>query len=221
MFISSIIHDRKRKKEVLLSHAQLFATPWTVADQAPPSMGFSRQKYWSGLPFPSPVQVSIKWWMGKCVYVCVSCSVVSDCLGPHGLSSPRLLCPWDFPGKSTGVGCHFLLQGIFPAQGLHPGLSHCWQSLYCLSHQGSQCESGVYPSVCLWSAVKRNEVGMHVTTWMSLENSKLWERSQTEMGTPCVPFMWNVQRREIQRDRTVMRFAFSRGRVESRLGTDC
>ena len=37
-----------------LSHFQLFATPWTVAYQAPPSMGFSRQKYWSGLPFPSP-----------------------------------------------------------------------------------------------------------------------------------------------------------------------
>ena len=37
-----------------LSHVQLFAAPWTVAYQAPPSMGFSRQEYWSGLPFPSP-----------------------------------------------------------------------------------------------------------------------------------------------------------------------
>ena len=37
-----------------LSHVQLFVTPWTVAHQAPPSMGFSRQEYWSGLPFPSP-----------------------------------------------------------------------------------------------------------------------------------------------------------------------
>ena len=37
-----------------LSHVQLFATPWTVAYQAPHSMGFSRQEYWSGLPFPSP-----------------------------------------------------------------------------------------------------------------------------------------------------------------------
>ena len=36
------------------SHVQLFVTPWTVACQAPPSMGFSRQEYWSGLPFPSP-----------------------------------------------------------------------------------------------------------------------------------------------------------------------
>ena len=37
-----------------LSHVRLFATQWTVAHQAPPSMGFSRQEYWSGLPFPSP-----------------------------------------------------------------------------------------------------------------------------------------------------------------------
>ena len=37
-----------------LIHVQLFATPWTVAHQAPPSMDFSRQEYWSGLPFPSP-----------------------------------------------------------------------------------------------------------------------------------------------------------------------
>ena len=37
-----------------LSHVRLFATPWTVAHQAPLSMGFSRQEYWSGLPFPSP-----------------------------------------------------------------------------------------------------------------------------------------------------------------------
>ena len=37
-----------------LSHVRLFATPWTVAYNAPPSMGFSRQEYWSGLPFPSP-----------------------------------------------------------------------------------------------------------------------------------------------------------------------
>ena len=40
-----------------LSHVRLFATPWTVAHQAPPSMGFSRQENWSGLPFPSPVDL--------------------------------------------------------------------------------------------------------------------------------------------------------------------
>ena len=41
----------------------------------------------------------------------------------------RLLCPWDFPGKSTGVGCHSLLQGIFPTQGLNLGLPHYRQML--------------------------------------------------------------------------------------------
>ena len=42
----------------------------------------------------------------------------------------------DSPGKNTGVGCHVLLQGIIPTQGLNPGLRHCRQILYCLSHQG-------------------------------------------------------------------------------------
>ena len=46
--------------------------------------------------------------------------------------------PWrHFPGKNTGVGCHFLLQGIFLTQGLNPGLLHCRQILYHLYHQGS------------------------------------------------------------------------------------
>ena len=44
----------KEKKVKSLSHVRLFASPWTVAYQAPPSMGFSRQEYWSELPFPSP-----------------------------------------------------------------------------------------------------------------------------------------------------------------------
>ena len=44
----------KEKKVKSLSHVRLFATPWTTAYQALPSMGFSRQEYWSGLPFPSP-----------------------------------------------------------------------------------------------------------------------------------------------------------------------
>ena len=47
-------HVQIRKKVKSLSRVQLFATPWTVAYQAPQSIGFSRQEYWSGLPFPSP-----------------------------------------------------------------------------------------------------------------------------------------------------------------------
>ena len=56
----------------------------------------------------------------------------------------RLLCPWDFLGKSTGVGCHFLLQGIFPTQGSSPGLPHCRQTLYHLSHPGLSDRTQVF-----------------------------------------------------------------------------
>ena len=73
-----------------------------------PSLGVSRQELWSGLPFPSPMHESEKWkW---------SHSVVSDSLWPHGLQPPRLLHPWDFPAKSTGVGCHCLLQVLIKIQ---------------------------------------------------------------------------------------------------------
>ena len=75
-----------------LSQVWLFETLWTIAHQAPLSMGF-------------------------------------------------------FSSKNSRVGCHFLLQGIFPTQGLNPGVPHFRQTLYCLSHQGSpifsrQCEIG-------------------------------------------------------------------------------
>ena len=54
MFQFSIYIFEPHKWVKSLSHVWLFATPWTVAYQVPPSMGFSRQEYWSGLPFPSP-----------------------------------------------------------------------------------------------------------------------------------------------------------------------
>ena len=69
-----------------------------AAHQAPPSLGFSRQEHWSGVPFPSPVHESEKWKWSR--------PVVSDSSRPHGPQPTRLLCPRDFPGKSTGVGCH-------------------------------------------------------------------------------------------------------------------
>ena len=72
-----------------------------------------------------------------CVCVCVCVLVVSNSLGPHGLEPTRLLCPWDSPGKNIGVGCHFLLQGIFLTQESNPGLLHCRQILYQVSYQGS------------------------------------------------------------------------------------
>ena len=63
-------------------------------------------------------------------------SVVSDSLRPYGLWPARLPCPWDFPGKNTGVGCRFLLQGIFLTQGSNQDLTHYRQTLECLSHPG-------------------------------------------------------------------------------------
>ena len=67
----------------------------------------------------------------------VSCSVGSDSLQPHGLQPDRLLCPWNSPGKNTGVACHSLLHGIFLTQGSNPGLLQCRWILYYFSHQGS------------------------------------------------------------------------------------
>ena len=92
------------------SRIQLCVTPKTAAHQAPPSLGFSRQEYWSGVPFPSPMHESEKWKWSR--------SVVSNSERPHGLQPTRLLHPWDFPGKSTGVGCHCLLleHSLHPAK---------------------------------------------------------------------------------------------------------
>ena len=84
------------------SRVWLCVTPQTAAHQAPPSLGFSRQEHWSALPFPSPMHESEKWkW---------SHWVMSNSQRPRGLQPTRLLRPWDFPGKSTGVGCHCLLR---------------------------------------------------------------------------------------------------------------
>ena len=65
----------------------------------------------------------------------VSVLFQSDSLWSH--EPARLLCPWNSPSKNTGVGCHSLLQWIFPTQGLNPGLQHCRQILYLLSQQGN------------------------------------------------------------------------------------
>ena len=71
-------------------------------------------------------------------WVCwsVSCSVMSDSwVGLLGLT----FCPWSFPGKNTGLGCHFVLQEIFLTQRLNLCLLHCRHILYHLIHQGSPC----------------------------------------------------------------------------------
>ena len=76
--------------------------------------------------------------------------VTQSCLTvrPRGLQPARLHGPWDSPGKNTGVDCHAFFQGIFPTLGSNPGLLHCRQVLYHLSHQESPriLEWVTYPS---------------------------------------------------------------------------
>ena len=69
-------------------------------------------------------------WMWVVVVSSLNCV---QPLWPHGLYPDRLLCPWDSPGKNTGVDCHFLLQGIFLTQESNPGLLHCRQIVYQLA----------------------------------------------------------------------------------------
>ena len=88
---------------LLLSHfsrVRLCVTPQTAAPQAPPSLGFSRQEHWSGLPFPSPLH---EWKVKVKSLSCVQPSA-TPWMAAH--QAPR---PWDFPGRSTGVGSHCLL----------------------------------------------------------------------------------------------------------------
>ena len=160
-YMTSSIHYIETTCACMLSHfspVQLFVTPWTVTCQAPLSMGFSRQEYWSGLPCPPPGDLPnpgtkpssylLLCWrilyhqrhLGspeqgiRCKNIeSESRSDVSDSFPPHGLYSS-----WDSLGQNTGVGSLFLLQGIFPSQGLNLGLPHCRQILYQLSHKGSK-----------------------------------------------------------------------------------
>ena len=101
-------------------------------------------------------------------------SVMSHSLWPHGLLPTSLFHPWDFLGKNTRVGCHFLLQEIFPTQGLNLGLPHCRQTLYHLSHQGSlKCIQG----------------GTRIWTGDLLICSQMfyhWAISPTNQAQPCL-----------------------------------
>ena len=70
---------------------------------------------------------------------------------PMDCSPPGTSVQGDSPDKNTGVGCHALLQGIFPTQGLNPGLPHCRQILYQLSHQGRPgCWNKCWLEECMW-----------------------------------------------------------------------
>ena len=98
-----------------------------VACQGPLSMGFPSQEYRSRLPFPSPGDLPNPGIEPRSPTLqasflpsepLVHAKSLQSCptLRPHGLYPSRLLCPWDSPGKNTGVRCHALLQGIFLTQ---------------------------------------------------------------------------------------------------------
>ena len=75
------------------------------------------------------------------------CLVFKLCLTllrPHRLQPTRLLCPWDFPGKNTGLGCHFLFQGIFPTQGLNSHFLLCRWLLYQQTSWEAHCLKPVF-----------------------------------------------------------------------------
>ena len=126
-----VLNTQKVNMLLLLSHfsrVRLCVTPSTAAHQAPLSLGFSRQEHWSGVSFPSPTHACM-----------VSHFSRVQLFATRGLQPTGLLCPQDSPGKNTGVGCHFLLRGIFPTQESNlnlPHLLHCRQILYPLSHLG-------------------------------------------------------------------------------------
>ena len=119
--LTNIFSQLWKLKVMSLSRIQLFAAPWTVAHQAPPSLGFSRQEHWSGLPFnlqcmkvKSESEVS-----QSCPTLCDPMDCSPPGFSVHGILQARVL-EW---------GCHCLLQGIFPTQGSNPGLPHWRQML--------------------------------------------------------------------------------------------
>ena len=144
----------------LFSHVQLFATPWATALQAPLSMGFSRQEYWSGLPFASPnlpepgiepqspalqVDSLLSNPPKKPMCVCANHSVMSNSVTPRTVACQASLSMEFY--RPRILDCHSLVQKIFPTQRLNPGLLYHRQILYCLSY--SEVLRSLYKCVCV------------------------------------------------------------------------
>ena len=93
---------------------------------------------------------------------------------PWTVACTRLLCPWGFPGKSTGVGCHFLFQGIFPTQRSNPGLPHCRQTLYHLSHQVVKGEKERYTHLnAEFQRIARRDKKAFLISMQTEENNRM------------------------------------------------
>ena len=163
-YIKSFYHEGGRNlllieivSVLVASHVHLFVTSWTVARQAPLSMEFSRQEYWSGLPFPSPKDLPNPGieprssalqagflpteLQGSPIEIDISAFAI---FAHHAsvrnitYSMPAtLFCPWNSPDENTGMGCCFLLQEDSPDQVSDPCLLHWQVDSLPLSHQGS------------------------------------------------------------------------------------
>ena len=95
---------------------------------------------------------------------------MSDSLCSQGSYPTRLLCPWDFPGENTGVGCYIILQRIFPTLGLDSSflhLLHCWQILYPLSHQGSLMKQIYQQLIMITMVIEYLLCFRHLAKWFS------------------------------------------------------
>ena len=150
---------KKCKPTLVLFHWEFFSVSLLILEQSPQLLSRLIPDSDSTVDFPhtstngpSPISIPVLFlpspgmlsfphfsWL-KHFLESESHSVVPNCLWPQGLYSP-----WNSPGQNTGVGSLSLLQGIFPTQGLNPGLPHCRQILYQLSHQGS-------PRILEWAA---------------------------------------------------------------------
>ena len=102
-----------------------------------------------------------------------SSSVMSNSLRPHGLCPTRLLHPWDFPGKNTEVGCHFLLQEIFQTQGLNPDLPH---------YYGIDFSKQSLPSAWKWKSWLPRHVWLFVTPWIVVAHQVRLSGKNTGVG---------------------------------------
>ena len=118
------------------------------------------------------------------VHVCMlSRSVLSDSLWPHGLQPASLFYLWNLPGKNTGVGYHFLLQGIFPTQGLNLCLLHWRVDSLPLSHLGSPRKC---PSLCNRGRDGRTPLVNEKPSLYLVESGRVSKRSDG-WASPCIP----------------------------------
>ena len=119
----------------------------------------------------------------SCMLNCVS-SVVSYSLWPYELYSARLLCSWDFPGKSTGMGCHALLQRIFPTQGKTELASPVFPALaggfFITKPPGKTCRTESI--LTNWSTMTRIHLGITGVVWINLNKDNQVIRSSKVRG---------------------------------------